>query len=72
MEAPLSTVDALHTTDAFHSLHGPVCPRCNSTVYRVPRRFVDRLLSAFMRVFRYRCDAMGCNWEGNLRVTGRP
>lgn len=72
MEAPLSTVDALHTTDTFHSLHDAVCPRCNCTVYRVPRRFVDRLLSPFMRIFRYRCDAMDCNWEGNLRVTRRP
>jgi len=43
------------------------CPRCNGSVYRVPRRVVDRLLSVFVAVHRHRCDEMGCYWEGNLR-----
>jgi hypothetical protein len=36
-------------------------------VYRIPRRVADLLLSVFVSVHRYRCDSMGCNWEGNLR-----
>jgi hypothetical protein len=43
------------------------CPRCNGSVYRVPRRVVDRLLSVFVAVRRHRCDEIGCHWEGNLR-----
>jgi len=46
------------------------CPRCHSPAYRVPRRFVDVLLSVFVAVRRYRCSAMGCSWEGNLRTSG--
>ncbi len=44
-----------------------VCPRCSGSVYRVPRRFVDLLLSIFVPVRRYRCGSMGCSWEGDLR-----
>ena len=43
------------------------CPRCDSSAYRVPRRFVDVLRGLFGAVRRYRCTAMGCGWEGNLR-----
>jgi hypothetical protein len=35
---------------------------------RVPRRFVDRVLSVFRLRHRYRCRTTGCGWEGNLRV----
>lgn len=45
------------------------CPRCGGDAYRVPRRFVDLLTSAFFLQHRYRCSCMGCSWEGNLRVT---
>jgi hypothetical protein len=43
------------------------CPRCNSPVFRISRRFVDLLISTFVPVRRYRCNSMTCNWEGNLR-----
>jgi len=33
-------------------------------------RLAERLLSLFVAVRRYRCRAMGCGWEGNLRVSG--
>jgi len=35
-------------------------------------RLAERLLSLFVAVRRYRCRAMGCGWEGNLRVGGAP
>lgn len=47
--------------------YGPNCPRCDSSTNRIPRRFIDLLLSIFIPLRRYRCRAMRCNWEGNLR-----
>jgi hypothetical protein len=52
--------------------HGRSCPCCHGPVYRVPRRFVDRCLSLFMPVHRYRCGEMGCSWEGNLQAQQPP
>lgn len=49
-------------------VHVYVCPRCGSDVYRIPRRFADRLVSIFMTVHRYACNSSGCDWEGCLRV----
>jgi len=48
--------------------YGQPCPVCNASTHRIPRRFIDRLLSIFMPVRRYRCQSMKCTWEGNLRV----
>jgi hypothetical protein len=45
---------------------GRVCPQCGSSVNRVPRRFIDRLLSLLYPVHRYHCRGFPCNWEGNL------
>ena len=56
--------------DAGHSAGGPKCPRCDGSAYRIPRRFVDLLLSFFVSVRRYRCRSKTCGWEGNLRVKG--
>lgn len=49
--------------------HEHVCPQCNSSVERVPRRPIDRFASLFTPVHRYRCrlNGWGCDWEGNLR-----
>lgn len=46
----------------------PSCPLCNGSVNRISRRFIDVLTSIFVPVRRYRCRAMRCNWEGNLRT----
>lgn len=42
------------------------CPVCDDQVYRVPRRLIDRFLSLFAPVQRYRCLSPHCGWEGNL------
>jgi len=47
----------------------PVCPECHSSLDRIRRRFVDRLLSLVYPVHRYHCRSFVCNWEGNLRYT---
>jgi hypothetical protein len=57
---------------ADSSAHGRSCPRCNGAVYRVPRRFIDRCVSLFKPVHRYRCSEMGCQWEGNLPAKQGP
>ena len=46
---------------------GRSCPRCNSAVFRVPRRIIDLFMSIFVPLRRYRCSAMDCHWEGNVR-----
>lgn len=45
----------------------PACPSCQGALHRVPRRFVDLVISKFVPVHRYRCVAVMCHWEGNLR-----
>jgi hypothetical protein len=47
--------------------HGRCCPLCNGSTNRIPRRWVDLLLSIFLPVQRYRCRSLRCDWEGNLR-----
>ena len=55
--------------DRAHSANGPACARCNGLVYRIPRRFADKILSMFLLVHRYRCRSWSCGWEGLLRAT---
>ena len=44
------------------------CPKCEGHLSRVPRRAIDRLMSFFQPVQRYRCNSFTCQWEGNLRA----
>jgi hypothetical protein len=48
------------------------CPRCNSWLNPIPRRFVDLLLCLFIPVERYCCRSFRCDWEGNLPVKSLP
>lgn len=53
-------------------LHNPAlallrCPQCKGDIHRVHRRAVDRLISVFVPVRRYRCANGQCRWYG-LRV----
>jgi hypothetical protein len=45
---------------------GMKCPRCNGSICRIRRRFVDRFVSLFTPVRRYQCSNY-CGWESNLR-----
>ena len=38
------------------------CPKCNSRLYRIRRRFSDRIISWIVAVQRYYCHY--CEWEG--------
>jgi hypothetical protein len=42
------------------------CAVCHGTAYRIRRQFVDRLLSLVAPRRRYRCGAIGCEWEGTV------
>jgi hypothetical protein len=48
------------------------CPLCSAPLVRMPRRGIDRLLSHFVLVQRFRCDRFVCQWQGNLRVAQAP
>jgi hypothetical protein len=43
-----------------------LCPVCGSSLRQSHRRSVDRLISKFYRVHRYRCSNAECRWEGLL------
>lgn len=47
----------------------PRCPICHRNTYRVHRRLVDLILNLFVPILRFRCGAMGCDWEGNVRTS---
>ena len=38
---------------------------------RIHRRLIDRILSVFIRLRRFRCTHVKCHWEGNLRERER-
>jgi hypothetical protein len=44
------------------------CPRCGSDLRRIHRSTVDRVLSFFVPLRRYRCSNRDCSWLG-LRVS---
>jgi len=44
------------------------CPRCGGYLNRIPRRMIDRFVSKIVLVYRYRCVAPMCQWQGSLRV----
>ena len=46
----------------------PLCPLCGGSVRRIRRRSEDRLVSLFVKVYRYSCNSRACGWEGCLRV----
>ena len=48
-----------------------LCPKCGGGLFRIPRRSLDRLVSAFVPMLRFRCHFFSCHWEGNLRLTRR-
>jgi hypothetical protein len=53
-------------------IHNPAlallrCPKCSGRIHRVHRDAVDRLISFYVPVRRYRCANAQCGWHG-LRV----
>jgi hypothetical protein len=50
---------------------GRECPACGSGLRRIHRRSLDRVVSVFVPVRRYRCRSRECRWQG-LRVGRTP
>jgi hypothetical protein len=44
------------------------CPRCGCALRRIRRRWIDRVISRFVLVWRYACLTPGCYWVGNRKV----
>jgi hypothetical protein len=47
------------------------CPRCGGPISRIPRRFVDRIISMVRPVQRFRCRSFTCQWIGNIPARAR-
>jgi hypothetical protein len=43
------------------------CPHCGGELHRIHRRTIDRFVSLYVPVRRYRCKNRDCRWQG-LRV----
>lgn len=48
------------------------CPSCNGSLVRAWRRPIDRFMTQFVPVHRYRCVSFACRWEGNFRTRRDP
>ncbi len=42
------------------------CPICGSTLERIHRKPLERMLSSFVSIRRYRCPNSECNWKGRF------
>ncbi|MCU0500733.1 MAG: hypothetical protein MUC51_03025 [Anaerolineae bacterium] len=51
----------LRNTPALVDTH---CPRCGGELQRVHRNAIDRAISVFVSVRRYRCANRDCGWAG--------
>lgn len=47
------------------------CPKCSGAIHRVHRTSLDRWVSAYVPVRRYRCADSRCRWEGLRTGTSR-
>jgi len=70
-----STAPDQQRTRAGNSLTAPddrlKCPRCGEPAYRVRRSPLDKFISLFRLVHRYRCSDAWCAWEGRQRQIGQ-
>jgi len=65
-DPPKTTTRLTIDDDPLAAGMGHRCPSCGAPVQRVHRHAVDRGLSLFRTVHRYRCVAGSCGWEGRL------
>jgi hypothetical protein len=45
-----------------------MCPKCGRHALRIRRRPLDRVVSVFGTVWRFRCSDPACDWAGNVRM----
>lgn len=44
------------------------CPQCGLALIRIQRRAIDRIISLFSPVQRFRCRNHSCQWQGNIKA----
>ena len=52
----------------YHGTTARQCPECAGVLVRTSRLPLDRLMSLFKPVHRYRCQDFACHWEGQLPI----
>lgn len=62
---PVIQANASSHYDYSDSHTCPMCGACD--LIRIRRRPIDRIMSMFVRLRRYRCTHSGCQWKGNIR-----
>ena len=65
----MTTQSQMKEPGYFGTGAGHECPLCNAALLRTARRPMDRFLSRFVAVQRYRCVSFTCQWEGNFRTS---
>jgi hypothetical protein len=65
------TVSMAGAMKSHHRLTGLHCPACGSPLERLHRHALDRWVSLFRAVHRYRCTDPACAWEGVLGRLGQ-
>ncbi len=68
----VAAMGALLIRIRWQLMHAPAlttgsCPRCGGVIHRVHRHRLDRAISWYLPVHRYRCSNGECEW-GGLRV----
>jgi len=64
----MNTLEPINKPTDYRFASNHVCTECQGSLIRTPRRPIDRVISLFVPVHRYRCIRFGCQWIGNLRV----
>ncbi len=59
---------AVFSSHSAADFHHDGCPQCSGSILRTGRRPIDRFISGFSPVQRFRCESFRCRWEGNIRV----
>ena len=65
----MTTKSQVEQPSRYSSLRKHACPTCRGDLFRIPRRSIERVMSLFVPVQRFRCHFFSCHWEGNIRVT---
>jgi hypothetical protein len=65
----MTTKSQIEQLVRYSRRHKRACPKCGGDLFRIARRSIDRAISAFMPVQRFRCHFFSCHWEGNIRLT---
>jgi len=64
-----TTIDSPSFT-LYRGSTSKLCPDCAGALVRASRLPLDRLVSLFNPVHRYRCPNFACQWQGCMPING--